>query len=97
MLAVIYETWQQGGIVLIPIILVGFWGFCLVLSTYAELGAGLWRTNLNPLFDEVRAKLAAGDVAAARERALGAPKLVGYGLTLALENRTLDEVSRPFA
>lgn len=93
MLAVIYETWQQGGIVLIPIILVGFWGFCLVLSTYAELGAGLWRTNLNPLFDDVRAKLAAGDVAAARERAQGAPKLIGYGLALALENRSLDEAS----
>jgi biopolymer transport protein ExbB len=77
MFSVIYETWQQGGIVLIPIILVGFWGFCLVLSTYAELGTGLWRTNLNPLFDDVRAKLAAGDIAAA----------------LALENRALDETS----
>jgi biopolymer transport protein ExbB len=93
MFSVIYETWQQGGIVLIPIILVGFWGFCLVLSTYAELGAGIWRTNLNALFEDVRAKLAAGDLAAARERAMGAPKLVGYGLTLALENRALDEVS----
>jgi biopolymer transport protein ExbB len=93
MLSVIYETWQQGGIVLIPIILVGFWGFCLVLSTYAELGAGLWRINLNPLIDDVRTNLAAGNIDAARERASGAPKLVGYGLTLALENRGLDEAS----
>jgi biopolymer transport protein ExbB len=93
MFSVIYETWQQGGPVLIPIILVGFWGFCLVLSTYFGLGAGLWRTNLNPLFDDVRSRLAAGDVAAARKRAEGAPQLVGYGLSLALENRALDETS----
>ena len=93
MLAIIYETWQQGGIVLIPIIAVGFWGFCLVLSTYFELGAGLWRTNLNPLFEQVRAKLAAGDERGARELASAAPQLVRYGLALALEHRGMDEVS----
>jgi|SRR6185369_9318246 len=93
MFSVIYETWQQGGLVLIPIIAVGFWGFCLILSTYAELGAGLWRTNLNPLFEDVRGRLAAGDRDAARRLADRAPKLVGYGLSLALENRGLDEAS----
>ena len=93
MLSVIYETWQQGGIVLIPIIGVGFWGFCLVLSTYAELGAGLWRTDLNPLFEDMRARLAAGDLEAARRSASRAPRLVGYGLSLALQNRSLDETA----
>jgi biopolymer transport protein ExbB len=93
MFTVIYETWQQGGLVLIPIIGVGFWGFCLILSTYAELGAGLWRTNLNPLFEDVRARLAKGDRQDARRLADRAPKLVGYGLSLALENGGLDEAS----
>jgi biopolymer transport protein ExbB len=37
--------------------------------------------------------LASGDLAAARARASGAPWLVGYGLSLALENRGLDEIS----
>ncbi len=93
MLSIIYETWQQGGIVLIPIILVGFWGFCLVLSTYAELGTGLWRTNLNALFEDVRAQLASGDLKAAKQRASGAPRLVQYALSIALDNRALDEAS----
>jgi biopolymer transport protein ExbB len=93
MFSVIYETWQQGGIVLIPIILVGFWGFCLVLSTYAELGSGLWRTNLNALFEAVRARVAQGDPDGAKRDALKAPQLVGYGLSLALDNRALDEAS----
>ncbi|MDB5048304.1 MAG: MotA/TolQ/ExbB proton channel family protein [Fibrobacteres bacterium] len=91
MFTIIYETWQQGGLVLIPILLVGFWGFCLVLATYADLGAGLWRTNLNPLFERVRNLLAAGDLAGARNLADGAPQLVRYGLSLALENRALSE------
>ncbi|HKP96559.1 MAG TPA: MotA/TolQ/ExbB proton channel family protein [Fibrobacteria bacterium] len=91
MFSVIYETWQQGGIVLIPILLVGFWGFCLVLGTYVELGAGLWRTNLNPLFERVRGHLAQGEVEAAKDLAGGAPQLVGYGLSLALDNRGLPE------
>src|SRR4051812_21787627 len=93
MFSVIYDTWQQGGLVLIPIIGVGFWGLCLVLSTYFELGAGLWRTDLNPLFEDVRARLAAGDREAARSLASRAPQLVRYGLSLALEHGDLDEVS----
>ena len=91
MFEVIYETWQQGGIVLIPILLVGFWGFCLVLSTYVELGAGLWQTNLNPVFERVRALLSKGDVESAKRLAAGTPQLIGYGLTLTLENRKLPE------
>jgi biopolymer transport protein ExbB len=91
MWSVIFETWQQGGFVLIPIILVGFWGFCLVLVTYAELGAGLWRTNLNPHFERARDLLARGDVNGAKRMAHDTPKLVGYGLSLALDNRGLPE------
>jgi biopolymer transport protein ExbB len=89
--AIIYETWQQGGIVLVPILLVGFWGFCLVLAAYAELGAGLWRTNLNPLFEKVRGRMSQSDVAGAKRLADGAPQLVGYGLSLAIDNRGLPE------
>ena len=91
MFSVIYETWQQGGLVLIPILLVGFWGFWLVLSTYVDLGAGLWRTNLNPLFERVRGSLSTGDMAGAKSQAQKAPQLIGYGLSLALDNRALGE------
>ena len=91
MFSIIYETWQQGGIVLVPILLVGFWGFCLILSTYFELGAGLWRTNLNPLFDAVRERVGKGDADGAKRKASEAPQLVGYGLSLALDNRALGE------
>jgi biopolymer transport protein ExbB len=91
MFSIIYETWQQGGIVLIPILLVGFWGFCLVLATYAELGAGLFRSNLNPLFDRVRGLISKGDTDGARREAGKAPQLVGYGLSLAIDNRHLTE------
>jgi biopolymer transport protein ExbB len=91
MYSVIYETWQQGGIVLIPILLVGFWGFCLALATYFELGAGLWQTNLNPLYERVRGRLSKGDVAGAKVEAAKAPQMIGYGLSLALDNRGLTE------
>ena len=91
MYSVIYETWQQGGIVLIPIVLVGFWGFCLAFATYFELGAGLWHTNLNPLFERVRGRLSTGDVVGAKSEAAKAPEMIGYGLSLALDNRGLTE------
>lgn len=91
MFNIIYETWKQGGFVLIPIILVGFWGFCLILATYFNLGAGLWRGNLNPVFERIEALLAKGDVEGARNLARSTPQLVGYGLSLALDNRGLPE------
>jgi biopolymer transport protein ExbB len=91
MYSIIYETWQQGGIVLIPIVLVGFWGFCLVMATYADAGLGLRHTNLNPLFERIQKLLAKGDVEGAKRLADGAPPLVGYGLNLALDNRRLPE------
>lgn len=91
MINIIYETWQQGGYVLIPIILVGFWGFCLVFGTYFELGSGLWRTNNGPLFDRLRERLAAGRLDEARKVLDGTPSLVREGLGLALDNRHLPE------
>jgi biopolymer transport protein ExbB len=93
MFSVVYDTWSQGGFVLIPIILVGFWGFCLVLSTYFELGAGLWKVNLGPLFERVREALARGDDGEARRLAAASPQLVGYGLSLALDHRELSETA----
>jgi biopolymer transport protein ExbB len=91
MFSIIYETWQQGGIVLIPLVLVGFWGFCLVMVTYSDAGLGIRHTNLNPLFERVQALLSKGDVEGAKRLAQSAPKLVGYGLSLALDNRRLPE------
>lgn len=91
MFSVIYETWQQGGYVLIPIILVGFWGFCLVLSTYFDLGANLWRRDLAASFEKARACVEAGDFEQAKRIADGSPRLIRYGLGLALDNRNLPE------
>lgn len=91
MFTVIYETWEQGGYVLIPIILVGFWGFCLVLGTYAALGATLRKSDHGPAFDRVRAHLAEGRVAEAQRALEGTPALIREGLGLALANRSLPE------
>jgi biopolymer transport protein ExbB len=91
MFSIVYDTWSQGGLVLIPIIAVGFWGFCLVLATYFNLGTGLWQVNLGPLFERVRDALARGDDQEARRMAGTSPQLVGYGLALALDHRELPE------
>lgn len=91
MLSVIYETWEQGGVVLLPIALVGFWGFWLILETYWELGTGLWKVNLGPLFERVKARLAREDFEGAKAEAGSAPGLVGHGVRLAVENRALPE------
>jgi biopolymer transport protein ExbB len=91
MFSVVFDTWSQGGLVLFPIIGVGFWGFCLILSTYFELGASLWKANLGPLFERVRDRLARGDDEGALALAQSSPQLVGYGLSLALGNRSLSE------
>jgi biopolymer transport protein ExbB len=91
MLSVIYDTWRQGGPVLVPILVVGFWGFCLILSTYIDLGASLWKINLNPILERIRSSLARNDMEGSRQAALMAPNLVSYGLTLVLDNRNLPE------
>jgi biopolymer transport protein ExbB len=90
-LRVIYETWEVGGVVLIPIALVGFWGLCLVFSTWLDLGTGLGRADVSGTFEKVRARLAAGDAEAARREAERAPGLVKEGISIALKNRALPE------
>lgn len=91
MFNVIYDTWVQGGYVLLPIIFVGFWGFCLVLSTYFDLGTDIWRRNLAAPFEKVRALVAAGDVEGAKREAGKSTQLLGYGLNLVLDNRAMSE------
>jgi biopolymer transport protein ExbB len=91
MYTIIYDTWEQGGLILVPILLVGFWGFCLIFSTYVDLGSGLWRSNLNPVFDRIEVLLAKGDLEGARRLVKNTPQLVNYGLNLALDNRSLPE------
>ncbi len=91
MLPIIYDTWKQGGIILIPIVLVGFWGFYLVLSTYFNLGDGLWKSDLNPIFDRIEKLIAQGKISEAKTLAQTTPKLVGYGLSLTLDHSHLPE------
>lgn len=91
MVDIIYETWKQGGYILIPIALVGFWGFCLILATYFNLGSSLWLNNLNPDFEKIEALFAKGDLEGAKRLANTTPVLIGYGLNLTLDNRNLSE------
>jgi biopolymer transport protein ExbB len=93
MFTVIHDTWEQGGYVLIPIILVGFWGFCLVFSTYFALGATLRKSDHSPAFDRFRAHLAGGRVEEARRALEGSHALIREGLGLALANRLLPEAA----
>ena len=88
---IIFETWSQGGIVLIAIFLAGFWGFFLVLRTYAGLGSGLWNTSLIPRFDALRALAAQGRISEAEAEARELPGLARYGVLLTLEHRELPE------
>jgi biopolymer transport protein ExbB len=87
----ILETWSQGGIVLFPIFLAGFWGFFLVLKTYSELGTGLWKVRLIPRFEELRELAHPAKTEEAKAVAREFPGLVRYGVLLALENRNLSE------
>jgi len=91
MMEVFLETWSQGGIVLVPIFLAGFWGFFLVLQTYAEIGSGIWKVKLMPRLDEFKALAAAGRDDEARALATQFPPLMREGVILALDNRTLPE------
>lgn len=89
MLALLHQTWTLGGPVLIPIFLVGFIGFYLILQTYVELGAGLWRVNFAGKFELIREAVASGKEEKARELMGTLPSLVRYGVELALDNRSL--------
>ncbi len=88
---VFFETWSQGGFVLVVIFIAAFWGFFLVLKTYVHLGAGLWKTNLLSRFEEIRDLAAHGKDAEALNAARDFPDLARYGVALALENRGLSE------
>jgi biopolymer transport protein ExbB len=90
MLELLYETWNLGGPVLIPIFVVGFLGFFLVLRTYAELGSGLWRVNLTDRFEAIRESAAEGRIDVALQLTDKLPSLVRYGVRLAIENRSLS-------
>jgi biopolymer transport protein ExbB len=93
MFEILYETWTLGGPILIPIFLVGFLGFYMVLWTYVELGAGLWKVNLTADFEAIREAMVAGREQDARARLLNLPSLVRYGVGLALDNRDLSGVA----
>ncbi len=91
MLALILETWSRGGLVLGAIFIAGFWGFFLVLTTYAGIGSGLWKVRLNARFEDLRDLAANGKDAEALETARQFPSLARFGAMLALKNRHLPE------
>ena len=89
MLDVILETWSHGGIILLPLFLCGFWGFFLGFRTYGRLGRNVTRSALIPRFEEIKRLLLAGDEAGARRVAAEMPGIVGSGVKLYLDNRSL--------
>jgi len=91
MFDVILDTWSRGGIVLVPIFLAAFWGFFLVFRTYGRLGRNVSRTDLIPAFEDLGRSLEAGDEARARRIAATFPGVVGEGVGLFLDNRTLPD------
>lgn len=97
MFDVILDTWQQGGIVLVPIFLSAFWGFVLVLRTMLRLEQGTGRggsrgeARLMPRFEEIARRMEAGDEAGARKAAEALPGVASYGATLVLKNKNLPE------
>jgi biopolymer transport protein ExbB len=93
LLEVIFETWEQGGIVLFPIFLAAFWGFALVLRTFLRLGRRRGESRLAPRFEEVARRLPAGAAVGARAAARALPGVAGYGATLVLDHRDLPEAS----
>lgn len=93
MFDVILETWEQGGIVLVPIFLAAFWGFVLVLRTSVRLGRGRGEARLIPRFEDIARRLEAGDEAGARAAARALPGVAGYGAELILAHRALPEGS----
>lgn len=84
---IFYETWQVGGPILLPIFIVGFLGFYLVLQTFLELGGGLRRAAFAPRFEAIRDAVAAGKHAEALRLAESLPYLLRFGVTTALEHR----------
>lgn len=84
---IFYETWQVGGPILLPLFIVGFLGFYLVLQTFLELGGGLRRATFAPRFEAIRDAVAAGKHAEAMRIAETLPHLIRFGVTMALEHR----------
>lgn len=93
MFDVILETWEQGGIVLVPIFLAAFWGFVLVLRTAVRLGGARGEARLIPRFEDIARRLEAGDESGARDAARALPGVAGYGAELILSHRNLPEAS----
>ncbi len=90
---VAWETWEAGGLVLVPIFLVGTLGLYLLLLTYSELGTSLWKANLTPLFNKVQIALQQGDTEKAINEFKAQPSIVRDACTLAIKNRELPESS----
>ncbi len=91
MFEIIYDTYAKGGFVIIPIFSVGFWGFCLVLGTYFNLGAGLWKVNLNPIFDKIKILIRQRNLTEVNILSKKTPYLIRYGIEIVTQNSHLPE------
>ncbi len=91
MLDGLYGTLTAGGWVMLPIFLVGAWGFYLLLSTYAAIRADLYRRDFKITLEKIRARLLAGDQVGAEAVAAAGKGVLSKSLEIVLRNRHLSE------
>jgi|TergutMp193P3_1026864.scaffolds.fasta_scaffold00180_9 biopolymer transport protein ExbB len=66
LLGEIHSTFQAGGWVMVPILLVGAAGFYYLINAYLRVGNDLFRRDFPEFFDALRQKLLADDIKGAR-------------------------------
>lgn len=87
----LYETVSSGGLVLIPILLVGAAGFFLVGLALLEMKNELFRHNYKDFNRAIFTKLAQDDIPGVRTLLKKKPGLIATSLTIALDNGHLEE------
>ncbi len=87
----LYHVIAAGGWVMLPIFLVGAWGFYLILSTYIVIRADLYRSDFKVTLDKLRARLQAGDTAGAEALLVAGKGVFPRSLEIVIHNRHLPE------
>jgi biopolymer transport protein ExbB len=87
----LFETVSSGGLVLMPILLVGAAGFFLVGLALLEMKSELFRYNYKDFNRAIFRKLARNDIPGVRTLLKKKPGLIANSLTIALDNSHLEE------
>jgi biopolymer transport protein ExbB len=87
----LFETISSGGLVLIPILLVGAAGFFLVGLALLEMKSEIFRYNYKKFNRAIFRKLTQNDISGVRTLLKKKPGLIANSLTIALDNNHLEE------